>query len=183
MSAGTLQLSGAGTLGSTAGVTTVSGGTLDLGGTTQTQAAVNLSGGTLQNGALNAPISSAGGTINGIGGTASVTTAAGTTIVEGNNTYTGATTVNGGTLAAGGVNLFSPNSNTVVNSGGTLNLESFNQTLNNGLTNAGTVQLPASPGISAPGTILTVGRANHGERHLAGECYQRCHDGTRCLYA
>jgi autotransporter-associated beta strand protein len=65
VTAGALQLSGSGTLGATTAMTTVkTGGTLDLGTTTQTQAAVSLAGGTLQNGSLNAPISSTGGTIN-----------------------------------------------------------------------------------------------------------------------
>ena len=27
------------------------------------------------------------------------------------------------------------------------------------------------------------GLGDHGERHLGGECYLRCDDGTRCLYA
>jgi autotransporter-associated beta strand protein len=100
---GTLQLSGAGTLGATTGTTTVnSGGTLDLGGTTQTQAALNLAGGTLQNGSLNAPISSAGGTINGIGGTASLAATSGTTVINGTNTYTGGTTVTNATLTVNG---------------------------------------------------------------------------------
>jgi fibronectin-binding autotransporter adhesin len=42
-----------------------------------------------------------------------------------------------------------------VESGGTLALQSFNQTLTS-LSNAGTVQLPASRGVSAPTTTLTV---------------------------
>ena len=47
---------------------------------------------------------------------------AGTTIFTANNTYSGTTNVTGGTLAAGGVNVFSPNSAYNVMSGGTLNL-------------------------------------------------------------
>ena len=42
-----------------------SGATLDLGSTTQTQSVVNLSGGTIRNGNLNAPITSTGGVLNG----------------------------------------------------------------------------------------------------------------------
>ena len=53
MNAGTLQISGAGTLGNTGSATTINGGTLDLGGTTQTQnGGLTLTGGTLQNGTL-----------------------------------------------------------------------------------------------------------------------------------
>jgi autotransporter family porin len=53
VTAGTLALSGVGTLGASTGTTVVTGGTLDLGATAQTQAAVNQSGGTLQNGTMN----------------------------------------------------------------------------------------------------------------------------------
>jgi outer membrane autotransporter protein len=98
-----------------------------------------------------------------ISGPGTVSVLAGTTIFTANNTYSGTTNVTGGTLAAGGVNVFSPNSAYNVMSGGTLNLESHNQNLNipipalrTTFTNAGTVQLPASPGVSAPGTMLTV---------------------------
>jgi uncharacterized protein with beta-barrel porin domain len=115
VAAGTLQLTGTGTLGIATGTTTVSGGTLDLGGSTQTQSALILSGGTIQNGALNTSIASTGGTINGIGGTTSLTTTSGTTIATGTNTYIGATTVNGGVLdVVGTIN------DPTVNAGGTL---------------------------------------------------------------
>jgi outer membrane autotransporter protein len=80
----------------------------------------------------------------------------GTLTLSGANTYSGPTNVNTGILEAAATNTFSPSSAVTVASGGTLNLNGFDQTLNNGLTNAGTVQLPASPGVSAPGTILTV---------------------------
>jgi autotransporter-associated beta strand protein len=150
--AGTLTFSGAGLLGATTGTTTINaGGVLDLGGTTQTQATVNLSGGTVQNGALDAPIDSAGGTINGIGGTASVTTTAGTTFVEGSNAYTGATAVNGGTLDV--IGSITNSSSVTVNSGGTL-------------TGTGTVDLATAtimsggtfiPGtVGVPGTSMTI---------------------------
>ena len=52
VNAGTLLLSGAGTLGHTDNATVVSGGTLDLGSTTQTQAVLNQSGGIVQNGTI-----------------------------------------------------------------------------------------------------------------------------------
>jgi autotransporter-associated beta strand protein len=56
VSAGTLQISGAGTLGASCGSTTLSGGVLDLGGTTQTQnGGLTLTGGTLQHGTLSRP--------------------------------------------------------------------------------------------------------------------------------
>lgn len=119
VNAGTLALSGGGTLGDVAGSTTVnSGGTLDLGGTTQTQSAVSLNGGTLQNGGLNAPITSTSGILNGIGGTASLTTTAGLTVLLGSNGYTGATTVNGGVLDVEGA--ITGTSAVTVNAGGVL---------------------------------------------------------------
>lgn len=119
VNAGTLALSGGGTLGDVTGSTTVnSGGTLDLGGTTQTQSAVSLNGGTLQNGGLNAPITSTSGILNGIGGTASLTTTAGLTVLLGSNGYTGATTVNGGVLDVEGA--ITGTSAVTVNAGGVL---------------------------------------------------------------
>jgi autotransporter-associated beta strand protein len=53
----------------------------------------------------------------------------GTLTLTGANTYTGGTTISGGTLAAGAVNTFSAASHTVVESGGTLALRGFNQTI------------------------------------------------------
>jgi T5SS/PEP-CTERM-associated repeat protein len=90
-----------------------------------------------------------------VSGNGTVNVLAGTTILTAANTYTGVTTIGGGTLAAGAVNTFSAASHTVVESGGTLALRGFNQTLNNGLENAGTVQL-GIPGVTPPGTTLTV---------------------------
>ncbi len=52
LEAGTLALSGTGTLGASTGTTTVLGGALDLGGTTQSQAALNQFGGTVRGGTL-----------------------------------------------------------------------------------------------------------------------------------
>jgi autotransporter-associated beta strand protein len=95
---GTLKLSGAGTLGDASSTTTVYGGTLDLGTTTQTQSSVNLYGGTIQNGGLNASIFANGGTIKDLGGTGSLTTMDGTTTLLGTNSYSGDTIVYGGTL-------------------------------------------------------------------------------------
>jgi len=150
VNAGTLQLSGAGTLGAATATTKIAGGTLDLGGTTQTQAAVNLAGGTLQNGTINAAISSTGGTINGIGGAASVTASAGTTIVAGTNAYTGATTVNGGTLQVDGA--ITGTSGVAVNSGATLTgtgtIDPLVVAINNGATFA--------PGNGTPGTSTAI---------------------------
>jgi autotransporter-associated beta strand protein len=162
ISGGTLQLSADGTLGATTATTTITtGGTLDLGGTSAaplTQASLNLSGGTLQDGRLNAPITSTGGTINGISGSASLTTTSGTTTVTGSNTFTGGTNVNGGTLTVNGT-LSDP----TVNGGGLLN----------GIGSVGATQVNAggtfAPGNGTPGTSLTV---NGSLALVSGATYQ-----------
>ncbi|MEH2484178.1 beta strand repeat-containing protein [Bradyrhizobium sp. AZCC 2230] len=107
-----------------------SGGTLDLGGFAQTVNTINLAGGTLANGSLTGAVNSTGGTITGLGGSASLTTTAGTTTLDGSNTYSGATAISGGTLAAGAANAFSAVSAIAINSGGTLDLGGFAQTVN-----------------------------------------------------
>ena len=76
---------------------------------------------------------------------------AGTTTLTGANSYDGATNVNAGTLRAGALNTFSPNSPVTVASGGTLDLNGFDQTIA-GLTNAGLVNMGTG---TAPGTVLT----------------------------
>ena len=90
-----------------------------------------------------APAISGGGTVNVI---------AGTTILTGANFYFGATNVDGGTLRAGAPFTFSPSATTTVASGATLDLNGFNQGINN-LTNAGLVNLGTG---TAPGTSLFV---------------------------
>lgn len=116
---GTLALAGAGTLGAASGTTLIAaGGMLDLGGTTQVQAAVTLNTGTVKNGGLNAPVTSLGGSVNGVGGSASLTTLAGLTTLLGINGYTGATNVNGGVLDVEGS--ITGTSSVNVNAGGAL---------------------------------------------------------------
>ncbi|QOZ72515.1 autotransporter domain-containing protein [Bradyrhizobium arachidis] len=144
---GTLALSGAGTLGDVGGSTTVnSGATLDLGGTTQTQSAVGLNGGTIRNGNLNAPIISTGGILNGVGGTASLTTTAGLTMLLGTNGYSGATTVNGGVLDVEGT--ITGTSAVTVNSGGVLMGAGTIDPLTVTIAGGGTF----APGNGAPGS-------------------------------
>ena len=117
-------------------------------------------------GTLNAPSVAFGagtGTINfnhtstnyvfapAISGTGTVDVFAGTTTLTAANTYSGPTNVNAGTLRAGATNTFSPNSPVTVASGGTLDLNGFNQTVP-GVTNAGLVNMGTG---TAPGTLLT----------------------------
>ena len=117
-------------------------------------------------GTLNAPSVAFGagtGTINfnhtssdyvfapAISGNGTVNVLAGTTMFTAANTYSGPTNVNAGTLRAGALNTFSPNSAVTVASGGTLDLNGFNQTVPS-VTNAGLVNMGTG---TAPGTILT----------------------------
>lgn len=157
-----LRLSGAGTLGAASGKTTVNNATLDLGGTTQTQARVDLGGdGTIQNGKLNAAIYSTGGTIEDIGGTASLTTTDGTTTVLGTNSYSGATVVNGGTLKVQGT--IAGTSSLDVNDGGILG--------GNGIINAPIVRINDG-GIIAPGNSIGKLKIGGALTLAAGSTYQ-----------
>lgn len=89
-----------------------------------------------------------------ISGVGTVNALAGTTTLTGQNVYGGATNVSGGTLRAGALNAFSPNSAVTVGSGGTLDLAGFDQTIPK-LINHGTVRTGGSPN-TGPGTVLTV---------------------------
>jgi autotransporter-associated beta strand protein len=115
---GTLQGGATNAFAAASATTINTNGTLDLGGVAQTINHVSLAGGTLQHGSLTGAVSSAGGAVNGLGGAASLTTTDGTTTLLGTNTYTGATTVNGGVLDVAGN--ISGTSQVVVNSGGML---------------------------------------------------------------
>lgn len=119
------------------------GGTVNLGGTSEIVNAVALAGGTLTNGALTGAVTSTGGTLDGVYGAMSLTANGGTTTVIGINTYTGPTTVNGGLLSVNG----SVSSDVTVNAGGTLG---GNGTVGNTTINGGTL----SPGNSIG--LLTV---------------------------
>ena len=86
-----------------------------------------------------------------ISGDGAVNVLAGSTTLTGANSYSGATNVEGGTLRAGALNAFSPNSAVMVAGGGTLDLNGFSQTVS-GLANAGLVNMGTG---TAPGTVLT----------------------------
>ena len=161
LSAGTLQLSGSGTLGSTSGTLTVNAGTLDLNGTNQSVGALSGSGGTILNNstgtAKTLTVGSGGGSgtysgviadhTSGTGTLALTKTGSGTETLSGVNTYTGATTINAGTLNVSG-SLASGSAVTVNNSGSTLE---------------GTGTIFGSVSIASSGAILEAGTGSTGQ--------------------
>ncbi|WP_315732877.1 MULTISPECIES: autotransporter domain-containing protein [unclassified Bradyrhizobium] len=92
-------------------------------------------GGTFDTAGNNATLS---GTISGPGGFTKI--GAGTLTLSGAGTYSGPTFVNAGTLQAGIVNAFSPNSAYTIASGATVDLGSFNQSIGS-LAGSGSVTL------------------------------------------
>jgi T5SS/PEP-CTERM-associated repeat protein/autotransporter-associated beta strand protein len=122
---GVLRIAGAGTLGNTfSGMTTVAGGTLDLGGTTQTQdGGIVLRGGAIVNGTLSSffvGFDLQSGTVSAAlaGPVSLVKSGPGTVTLNGVNSYTHSTRVNGGILSVNGS--IASSSLTTVNAGGTL---------------------------------------------------------------
>jgi fibronectin-binding autotransporter adhesin len=151
VNAGTLQLAVGGTLGNTANTTAVSGGTLDLGGTTQTQATLNQSSGQVQNGTMNVGTYQLTGGFLQAGATVSATTTfdmqagmvtgvlagdgavnktTGSTVTFGGaNTYAGGTTVSAGILVLASVGTLGNTANTATVAGtGILDLGTTTQT-------------------------------------------------------
>src|SRR5688572_18886942 len=77
---------------------------------------------------------------------------AGVLTLSGSNTYTGFTTINNGTVRAGGAGVFSAGSTVQMDTGATLDLNNFNQTVG-GLSGSGSVTL----GNAAGGTLTVAG--------------------------
>ncbi|WP_245623866.1 autotransporter family protein [Paraburkholderia nodosa] len=80
-----------------------------------------------------------------ISGTGAVNVYSGKTVMTAASTYAGPTTVQGGTLAGGTNNVFSPNSDYVVQPAGTLDLRGFDQSVAS-VVNAGLVRIASDPG-------------------------------------
>ncbi|WP_159059371.1 autotransporter domain-containing protein [Rhodopseudomonas palustris] len=140
INAGTLALSGAGSIASSSGVTVGAGASFDISGITAGATIATLAGaGTVALGNRTLTLSSAStafdGVITGIGG---LTLATGRQTLTGTNSYSGPTTVNAGTLIVNGSIVHSATS---VGSGGTLA----------GTGTAGNVTV-ASGGTLAPGS-------------------------------
>ena len=148
VNAGTLRAGALNAFSPTSAFTVASGGTLDLNGFNQTVGSIAGAGSfllganelTVGGNNLSTDVS---GVIAGIGGSL-VKVGTGTLTLSGTSTYTGATTVNAGTLRAGALNTFSPTSAFTVASGGTLDLNGFNQTLAS-VANAGLVNMGTAP--------------------------------------
>jgi autotransporter-associated beta strand protein len=105
VNAGTLLLASGSTLGWTNAAVNANGGTLDLGGTSQTVGAVTFAGGTITNGTLtgsayNAQSGSASAVLAGSAGLTKTT--GGVFTLSGANTFTGGITIEAGELNLGG---------------------------------------------------------------------------------
>lgn len=174
VNAGTLALSGAGTMGNGTSALTLGGGTLALGTTSQTVGAVSIttaaaSGNTIENGSLTGTSYAASNTTGNavvtanllVNGGADLTkSGAGTLTLTGTNTYTGATAVNAGKLVVGVAGVGSITSNVTVASSATIGGSGTitgNLTLSGesslGAANGGTLAAGNSPGVlTATGT-------------------------------
>ncbi|WP_261527630.1 autotransporter outer membrane beta-barrel domain-containing protein [Burkholderia multivorans] len=160
---GTLTLNGNNTY---AGGTAIQGGTVRIASDANLGAAaggLTLDGGVLQTtasivSARNVSLASTGTlstdpgttlTLSGsLAGAGSLTKAgSGTLLLTGTGTHTGETNVVAGTLQTGAPNVLSPASAMTIQSGATLNLNGFAQTIPS-LTNAGTVAMSTTPGTS-----------------------------------
>ena len=154
VNAGTLQAGAANTFASNSAFTIGPVGTLDLNGFSQSigslagSGAVTLGAGTLTTGNDNTNTTFSGG-ISGAGGLTKV--GSGIFTLSTPATYGGATNVNVGTLQAGAINVFAPNSAFTIASGATLDLNSFDQSIAS-LAGAGSVTLGAG--------TLTAGSGN-----------------------
>jgi autotransporter-associated beta strand protein len=166
VSAGTLALSGSGTLGASTAAVTVSGGTLNLGATSQNSGTATVSGGTLTNGTLTATnLALQSGTVSAVLAGTSIPvskTTAGAVTLSGANTYSGTTTVSAGTLnlnhaAALGTSTLAISGGTLDNtSGATVTLNNNPQSWNGDFTFAGTANLNLGTGAVTPNASRTV---------------------------
>jgi len=109
LSLGFLNVTGTGTLGASGSTVTITGGTLDLGNTSQTNGTFTIGGGVLTNGTMNATsfaLTNAGTVSAVLAGSGALTkSGAGTATLSGANTYSGGTLVSMGTLVGDSTSL------------------------------------------------------------------------------
>jgi fibronectin-binding autotransporter adhesin len=146
VSAGTLRVSSDANLGAASGGLSIGDGTLQTTASMTSARSVALTG-------AGSVLTDPGTTLTlagSVSGAGSLTkTGTGTLLLQGTDTHTGDTHVSAGTLKAGAAQAFSAASAYAVDSGATLDLNGFQQTLKT-LTNAGTVSVNGS------GTALMV---------------------------
>jgi autotransporter-associated beta strand protein len=141
--AGTVQLGAANALPGGSAVTVAAGATLDLNNFDDTIGALAGAGTvTLGSATLTAGGDNTSTTFSGVlSGTGGLTKAgAGTLTLAGANTYTGATTIDAGTLLVGAANALPSGSAVIVAAGATLDLNNFDDTIGS-LAGAGNVTL------------------------------------------
>ncbi|ANA32060.1 hypothetical protein R82526_01767 [Ralstonia mannitolilytica] len=140
INAGTLALSGAGSIAASSGV--VNNGTFDISGTTSGATINALTGsGTVALGGRTLTLANAAGTFSGtIGGTGGLTVSGGAQTLSAINGFTGATTISGGTLALSGAGSIAASSGLVNNGTFDISGTTSGATIN-ALTGSGTVAL------------------------------------------
>ncbi|MDR3494054.1 MAG: autotransporter outer membrane beta-barrel domain-containing protein, partial [Ancalomicrobiaceae bacterium] len=144
---------------------TLTGGTLDLNGNSNTIASLAGTGGTVESTGSLATLTTgdatstsfAGDLIDGTGTLALTKVGAGTLTLSGTNSYSGATTVAVGTLQAGSTTAFSPTSAFTLSSGATLDLNGNSNTI---ASLAGTGTTATVTNTNATTATLTVGDGN-----------------------
>ena len=187
VNAGTLAVSGSGTLGNGAALA-LGGGTLDLGTTSQTAGALSItaaaaSGDTFKNGSITATsyaasnssgeaIVSANLLVNGSAGLNM--SGAGILTLKGANTYTGGTDISNGEVQMGGSGTLGNTSGSLTINSGMLDLNGTSQSVGNLTGSGGTIANDHSSGTAT----LTIGTGNYGGGNYAGVIADNSGSGT-----